>query len=239
MKGIIYYTDNRISGPIIDNARRFIKESGLPITSTSLKPIDFGENTVVEGKRSYPTMVKQILTCLENSTVDYVFFCENDVLYPKSHFDFTPPRDDIFYYNENVWRWYIGHDTAITYNRMLPLSVMCCNRKLGLRHYQLRQKLIEEQGLSAIRSREPRWARLWGYEPGTKKKKRGGLTDDDFGTWRSEEPVIDIRHPKTFSKPKITLDSFKHKPENWQEINIKDIKEWNLASLFQLEMKSS
>ena len=67
-------------------------------------------------------MVKQILTALENSTTDYVFFTEHDVLYPKCHFDFTPPRDDIFYYNANVWRWFYPEDTAITHDRMLPLS---------------------------------------------------------------------------------------------------------------------
>ena len=184
-------------------------------------------------------MVKQILTCLENSTADYVFFCENDVLYPKSHFDFTPSKDNIFYYNSNVWRWWFKGDKVIRYDRMLPLSCMCCNRELALNHYKMRQQKIEEWGLDHFRSREPRLARLWGYEPGLKKKRRGGLTDDDFNTWSSDEPVIDIRHKWSFSSPKITLDSFKHKPSNWQEINIKDIKVWNLVSLFPREMKYS
>ena len=95
--GIIYYTDNRISGSIWQLAQSCIKDAGLPITSTSLKPIDFGKNIVVEGKRSYPTMVKQILVALENSEADNVFFCENDVLYHTTHFDFTPKSDNILY----------------------------------------------------------------------------------------------------------------------------------------------
>lgn len=229
--GIIYYTDNRINGIIIETAKKHIKESELPITSVSLKPIDFGNNIVVEGVRSYPTMVKQILTALENSTSKYIFFCEHDVLYHKSHFDFTPPKDNIFYYNDNVWRWYFGEDTAITYDRMLPLSCMCCNREFALEHYKMRQRKIEEWGLDHFRSREPRLARRWGYEPGTKKKKRGGLTDDDFDVWTSEYPVIDIRHKWSFSSPKIKLEDFKHQPNNWQEKKIEEINGWDLKKL--------
>ena len=231
-RGVIFYTDNRIGEPIRSIVQKHILESGLPITSTSLKPIDFGDNTVVEGERSYPTMVKQIISCLERSTTEYVFFCEHDVLYPESHFDFTPPKDDIFYYNSHVWRWRLWDDTAVTYDRMLPLSVMCVNREFALNHYRMRGKKIEEMGWSKTRSREPRWVRRMGYEPGTKKKRRGGLTDDNFETWRSEHPVIDVRHKGTFSSPKVKLEDFKHKPKWWKEIPIEEIKSWDLKGIF-------
>lgn len=231
--GIIYYTDCRLGEPIYSLVQKHILESGLPITSASLKPIDFGDNEVIDGERSYPTMVAQIISCLERSTAKYVFYAEHDVLYSNAHFDFTPPRDDIFYYNDAVWRWWFGSDVAIRYDRMLPLSCLCVNREFALDHYKRRQVMIEELGWSKIRSREPRWARLIGYEPGTKKKRRGGFSDDDFGTWSSELPNIDIRHKKTFSAPKIHLKDFKHAPKNWQEININDIPYWNLKGLFK------
>jgi hypothetical protein len=96
----------------------------------------------------------------------------------------------------------------------------------------MRQRKIEEWGLDHFRSREPRLARLWGYEPGLKLRRRGGLTDDGFDTWNSKDPVIDIRHKGTFSSPKIHLKDFKHKPTNWQEISIKDIPYWDLKKLF-------
>jgi hypothetical protein len=234
MKGCIYYTDNRISDPIRSIVRKYIKDSGLPIVSTSLKPIRFGNNIVVDGQRSYPTMVKQIITALENSIADYVFFCEHDVIYHRSHFDFTPTRDDIFYYNKNIWRWRCWDDMAIRYDRMLPLSCLCVNRKFALEHYRMRERKIHEWGLNEFRSREPRLARLWGYEPGTKKMRRGGFSDDDFDTWTSEYPNIEIRHNKTFSSLKCTLESFKHQPTNWQEIPIDKIKGWDLKTLFNL-----
>ena len=234
MKSILYYTDNRLGNPIYSKVQDQLSMVWLPIVSVSLKPIKFGQNIVVIGERSYPTMVKQIIAGLKISLTDYVFFCEHDVLYPESHFDFAPPRDDIFYYNENVWRWWFGNDKAIRHERMLPLSVMCANRKFVLDHYLRRQQMIQELGWDEIRSREPRWARLIGYEPGTKKKKRGGFSDDDFSTWKSEYPVIDIRHKGTFSSPKIHLKDFKHKPKWWKEIPIEEIPGWDLRKMFHL-----
>ena len=232
-KGIIYYTDNtRLNTFPYELCQKYIADSGLPIVSCSLKPIDFGENIVLEGrKRSYPTMALQILTALKASKTKYVFFCEHDVLYHPSHFDFTPPTDDIYYYNVNNWRWGIGADTAITYNGLTSLSSLCCNRELAIRHYEYRLKVIEEMGLDKLRGREPRWARRFGYEPGTKKKRRGGITNEEHIKHKAEFPNIDIRHRGTFSKPKITLDSFRRKPTDWVEDKIENIIGWDLKNI--------
>ncbi len=232
--GIIYYTDNELKEPIFSLVQKLISDSGLSIVSCSLKPINFGKNIVLEGRqRSYPTMTEQILTCLENIDTDYVFFCEHDVLYHPSHFKFIPERDDIYYYNVNNWRWWYGHDKAISYDELTSLSSLCCNRKLAIEHYKLRMKLIEEQGLDKVRGREPRWARKFGYEPGTKKRRRGGVTDEEHIKRKAEFPNIDIRHHGTFSAPKITLDSFKHPPTNWREWKIEDVPGWDLKNLFK------
>jgi len=233
-KGIIFYTDNRIVEPIKSVVEKHILDSGLPITSTSIDgPCNLGVNIRIPGERGYPTYIKQILTALTYSTDDYVFFCENDVLYPKSHFDFIPPRDDVYYYNENVWRWLYGSPTAVTYDRLICLSGLCVNRQLALINYQMRMKKTNEN-LDKFVTREPSIARTWGYEPGTKKIKRGGLTNDDYETWRSELPIIDIRHKGTFSPPKVTLDGFTHPPTNWQEKPIEEIQGWDLRKEFNI-----
>lgn len=231
-KQAIYYTDNRLDPKIMQVCQNtLLKSFKGDIVSVSLKPINFGFNCVVDEPRGYPTMIKQIYIALKNSIADYVFFTEHDVLYSREHFDFTPPKDDIFYYNRNVWRWEYGSKIAVRYDRMLPLSCLCVNREFALNHYKLRLATITER-LGEFQSKEPSLARKWGYEPGTKKKKRGGITDDDFETWESEVPVIDIRHRGTFSPPKCTLSSFKHQPKNWQEIPIEEIPYWNLKELF-------
>ena len=81
---------------IFSICQKYIKESGLPIVSVSLKPLDFGKNFVLDAKPNVLTMYRQITKALLESDSTYVFFCEHDVLYPKSHFDFTPPSDKIF-----------------------------------------------------------------------------------------------------------------------------------------------
>ena len=218
MKSIIYYTDNRLDEKISLIAQKLILASKLPVVSCSLKPIDFGKNIVLDLEPSIITMFKQILTALENSTADIVFFCEHDVLYHKSHFKFTPPRDDTFYYNVNVWRWNFLQDRAITYDFVRSTSGLW---KLLVDHYRKRLKTIEENNLKD--GRDPRWARKMGYEP-----------SDICENWKSEYPNIDIRHRGTITPHKTTLKEFKHKPDNWREKKIEEIKGWDLKKLFHL-----
>ena len=227
-KEIIYYTDNRLAEPIFSLVQKQILLAGLSVVSVSLKPIDFGENIVLNLSPGFLTMLKQITTALEASKSDCVFFCEHDVLYPISHFDFTPPKDDIFYYNANVWRWKYPDNLAITYDRLINLSGLCVNRKFALNHYQMRLAKIVEMNWETDKRHEPDWARKWGYEPGTKKIRRGGFSDDDFATWTSKDPLVDIRHGKTFSQSKVTLDSFKHQPKNWRETTLDKIPGWQV-----------
>lgn len=237
-KGAIYYTDNSLESTFPDMLRvcqeQLKKAFNGDIVSVSLKPMDFGKNIVLENRvRSYPTMTMQILMALEASTADYVFFTEHDVLYHPSHFDFTPKRDDIYYYNTNNWRWRWGTDVLITYDELHSLSGMCCNRETAIKHYKYRLKVIEEQGLDNNRGREPRWARRFGYEPGTKKIRRGGITDEDFECWKSKYPNIDIRHKGTFSHPKTFIEEFNHLPTSWRETTIDNIEGWDLRGLFK------
>ena len=234
-RGIIYYTDNKLGKSIFSMVQKFILEAGLPIVSVSLKPISFGKNFVLDLPPGYLTMISQIKKALEESTCDYVFFCEHDILYPMSHFDFTPPKNDIFYYNANVWRWKYPENLAITYDRLISLSGLCVNREFALDHYKRRLDKIEEMNWDKDKGHEPHWARRWGYEPGTKKTRRCGFSNDDFETWKSKDPIIDIRHGKTFSHSKVTLDSFKHAPTNWRETTLDSIPGWDLKSLFNLE----
>ncbi len=230
-KGIIYYTDNTLKDPIFTLVQTLLEKTSLPVVSVSLRPISFGKNTVLNLQPGYVTMLKQIKTALELAETDYVFFCEHDVLYPLSHFDFTPVRDDIFYYNANVWRWKYPDDVAISYDRLISLSCLAVNRKFALAHYKKRLEKISELHLESENRREPAWARKWGYEPGTKKIKRGGFSDDDFATWMSKDSLIDIRHGKTFSQSKVTLDSFIHPPTNWRQTTLDKIAGWNFKEL--------
>lgn len=222
MKGIIYYTDNRLSDEIALKVRGQILKSGLPIISCSLKPVDFGKNIVLDLERGPATMVKQILTALEASETVYVFFCEHDVLYHFSHFAFTPQDNNIFYYNTNVWRWDSSGNRVITYDHLCSLSGLCVSRSKALEHFRKRLAIIQEKGFDKIPGGKTSWARKMGYEPG---KKTGEKTAE----WRSNFPNVDIRHPNTMTPIKMTLNSFVRKPTGWREDIISNIPGWSFG----------
>jgi hypothetical protein len=195
-KGILYYTDNALNIKLAKKCRKYITASGLPITSVSLKPLDFGNNIHLSLKRGKLTMFKQILAGLESMTEDIVFFCEHDVLYHKSHFDFTPPEKDVFYYNENNWRVRISDGHAAYFDHDSQ-SQLCAYRNTLLKEYRRIVDLGE--------------AYKGGYEPGTREKlsKR----------WRSEQPNVDIRHDNNLTPSRWSTEEFRDKSTctNWQE----------------------
>jgi hypothetical protein len=233
-RGCIYYTDFRADAKILEVCQKQLLcgFNGEIISVTLDKPLNLGRNIVIQNeKRGYPTMVKQILTGLKNSTADYVFYTESDVLYHPSHFNFTPERDDIYYYNTNNYRWDYPKNRLINYDELTSLSMMCCNRELAIRHYEKRMGYIEKH-LEEFQTREPRKSRQWGYEPGLKKRRRGGITDEGSVLWKSEYPNIDIRHKLTFSPPKLHLNDFKHPPTNFIEVTMDEIPGWDLKGLF-------
>ena len=219
-KGIIYYTDNRLDEPIFSAVQKQILKAGLPVVSCSLKPLNFGKNIVLDLERGPATMVKQILTALEVSESPYIFFCEHDVLYHTSHFIFTPPDKNIFYYNTNVWRWDYQTDRVITHDHLCSLSGLCVSRNKALEHYKKRLAFIQKKGFDKIPGGKTGWARKMGYEPGKK-------TGEKIAEWGSEYPNIDIRHSKTMSPAKMTLDGFIHQPTGWREDVIGNLSGWN------------
>lgn len=235
-KGIIYYTDCRLKEPILSIVQKYITASSLPIVSCSLNnPINFGRNYVLKNRtRGYVTMVEQIIIALENLTTDYVFFCEHDVLYHSSHFDLLPLRDDIYYYNVNVWQWHFPDNYAITFDHIISLSELCCNRQLALNHFKFRLQKIKELHLDKDIEVQPHWAKNWGYEPGVTKKDGSGFSKENYDFWKSTYPNIDIRHKLTLTGRKTFLKQFRHTPKNWQEITLNKIPGWNLKETFNL-----
>lgn len=202
-KGIIYYTDNQLNVKLARKVQTTIRNANLPIVSASLKPMNnMGTNVVVDGKRGYETMFRQILAALEASSADIVFFCEHDVLYHSSHFDFTPPEKDKFYYNHNVWR--VRSDgKAVTWDAD-QVAELCCYREHAIAWYK--DKLAQAEFNRS-------------YEPGVRGEN---------GNWRSEFPNVDVRHGDNLTKSKWSQDDFRDKSTciNWDETTVDKIKGW-------------
>lgn len=207
-KGILYYTDNRLDETAIGMSVQYqLLQTDLPITSVSLKPIEFGHNIVLPLERGYLTMARQILTGLEAMDTDVVFFCEHDVLYHPSHFDFAPPTRDLYYYNLNVWKVNATTGHAITYITK-QLSGLCAYRDILIEHYRERVRRIEAEGFS----------RGIGFEPGSHNRKER-IDDRKSEAWYSDYPNVDIRHDKNLTANRWRQEQFRDQRncQGWQE----------------------
>lgn len=206
-RGIVYYTDNRLDNtPIGDRVRQSLLDTGLPITSVSLKPIPFGNNIVVDGERGYLTMFKQILMGLEAANEDVIFLCEHDVLYHNSHFAFVPDDQKVFY-NQNTWMLRANDGFSVYYD-CKRVSGICADRKLLIQHYRERVRRVEAEGFT----------RRMGFEPGT--HNRAERVDDlKSEVYRSEVPIIDIRHDRNLTDSRWSPEQFRDKRncQNWKE----------------------
>lgn len=198
---ILYYTCLTHREDIEMACRRRLKAIGLPIISVSLNhPIDFGDkNLVVYGRRSPETMHMQILEGLEYVTTERVFFCENDVIYDPSHFDFIAPKNDVFYYNENVFKVNYFTGQAVFYYTK-QTSGLTAYRELLLEHYRKRIERITKEG--------NKFDRKIGYEPGCHQYPRG-IDHHHAERFMSVLPNIDIRHDKNLTKSKWSLSDFR------------------------------
>ena len=226
-KGICYYTDNQLDEKIAmacqTQLKKCVKEKY--IVSASLKPMKFGKNIHLPLERGYLTMFKQILAALEASTADIIFLAEHDVLYHPSHFQFFPPKKDVFYYNTNVWRVRENDGFAVRTADCRQASGLCAYRNLLLDHYRKRAKMVEGLSKKLDEKEFNRFIRHLGFEPGThgRIKEFAGLRSE---RWESEHPNVDIRRGSAVTRSKWKPEDYRNKrfAEGWQETT--DIPGW-------------
>ena len=204
-KGIIFYTDNRLNLKVAHMVQKRLRSIGLPIVSCSLKPMKLGTNIHLKLERSYLTMFKQILAALEASTADIVFFCEHDVLYDPSHFDFTPPEKDVWYYNTNVWKVRFSDGHGVKTDNCKQVSGICVYRETAIEHYKKRIKLVEEYRGDNFN----KYLRRMGFEPGTHTRKER-VDRAKSVSWESKNPNLDIRHENNLTSSRWSKEQFRN-----------------------------
>jgi hypothetical protein len=225
MKGIVYYTHNNIDERLRKLAQEWILKANLPIVCVSLnEPVDFGENYVFKGEYGYTSMFKQILLGLKLAKEDHIFMCEHDVLYHPSHFEFTPPKNDTYYYNSNAFKYKLRGRVVCKYDCRW-LSQLCASRELLIQHYEKKIKLIE-----AGKTRE-----AYGYEPGTGHSRH--VDSFGFAYFASEYPNIDVRHGRNLSgNGRTKLEHFRDKStcKNFKAYSVEQIPGWDKELLLSL-----
>ena len=199
-KGILFYTTNRLPIKFAKKIQNNLKEIGLPITSVSLKPMpNFGNNIHIPlqpGKWAYFT---QILAGLENMDCEIVYLAEHDVLYPKEHFNFTPPKEDKFYYDINWWK--IRDDGFAVHWDQKQVSGLVAYRTHLIDFYRKKiDEILSKKGFDRH------------YEP-------GGRDESLYETYKAEVPYLDIRLGGTMTGNKWSPKDFRDKRLciNWQE----------------------
>jgi glycosyltransferase involved in cell wall biosynthesis len=223
-KGILYYTNNKLNMKMARTVREAIKWNapGIPITSVSLKPLDFGNNIVFGGFSGYKTMYQQILTGLKTMKEDVVYFCEHDVLYHPDHFKYIPPTDQTWGYNGNYWmiRWKDGF--AIHYD-VSPLSGLVVYRKSAIKHFEERLAMIEDKGFGYY----------MGFEPFTHGRIKWKYWCP-FEVFMPENANIDLETGGNLTNKRWSQDRFIKKPKFWLEADYKTIPGWdNLPNIIK------
>lgn len=230
-KEILFYTDNRLNLKIAHKVQNQLKQMGLPIISVSLKPMNFGHNIHLPLQRGYLTMAKQILAGLEKSDADIIFFCEHDVLYHESHFDFIPETKHAYYYNTNVWRVRLSDGHALWTDNLQQLSGMVGYRTTLLEHYRKRVQLLEEKLDYSVDEEDfNKYIREMGFEPGTHGRE-ARVDDLKAISYQSLHPNIDIRHDGNLTPSRWNKDQFRNEKytEGWMEKHVSELTGWDFG----------
>jgi hypothetical protein len=220
-KTIIYFTNNKLDEKIFALCQRKLLEIGRPIISVSQKPIELGTNICVgEIGSSWLNIYKQLLIGTEAAKTKYVATAEHDCLYVQEHYDFIPPRDDTFYYNENVYlvEWGGNHPElngmySTYWEERRALSQMICNRELLIETLKRRLSILDgddklagqivfagEPGVSKIRL--VRKLAKDGSHCHLQDLLKEYLEEELSDVFRTKIPNLDIRHSTNFTGPK-------------------------------------
>ena len=161
----------------------------------------------------------------------------NDVLYNKSHFDFTPEKKDVYYYNVNVWKVRSSDGHAVKVDECKQLSGLCGYRETLIQHFKRRVEVMEKvwkeikQKVSTDDQANQEFnsfVRAMGFEPGTHNRAE---RVDSLGSesWGSELPNIDIRHDSNLTSSRWSPDQFRNKKftEGWTEAD--NIPGWGIT----------
>lgn len=216
---ILYYSDNRIAPDLQRVVLNNLRGMKNPIVSVTQKPVDLGTNICVgEIGSSWLNLYKQLKLAVEATETKFVATAEHDCLYTQEHYDWTPPSDDTFYYNENVWfvQWGGNHPElngmySNYWTERKALSQLICSRDILLKDIELKLKFLDDD-IPIETIGEPGYSKL----AMARAKARSGsaslsmaleeyaelLDAAKADTFKTKNPNLDIRHDYNFTGPK-------------------------------------
>ena len=130
---IIMLTANRVPKSWAKfHKEKLIEAAGSsPIITLSREPLDWGINILQTAEYGISNIYYQLLKGAKRAETDFIGIAEDDILYPKEHFEYRPP-EDTFAYNMNrfnVFTW--GKPTYFWKDRMGNFTLIA-PRKLAI-----------------------------------------------------------------------------------------------------------
>lgn len=128
---LVYYTCSAIPEDFAKSCRIQLLKSGGQhlIISVSHRPIDLGQNIIVELPRHHLNIYRQALIGAKAASTKYIALCEDDVLYSPEHFKYRPTPGK-FAYNLGTWNLFTWGEPLFTHKERRNLSGLICERKL-------------------------------------------------------------------------------------------------------------
>lgn len=215
---IVYYTANVVPENFALYTRAQLRSAAgsAPIVSVSHKPLDFGENIVVDLPRHHLSIYKQALIGAKAARTKYIALCEDDVLYSPEHFKHRPSPDK-FAYNLGHWNIYTWQkEPVFSWKGRRNLGQLICERDLFIRAMEERflrwpddskinlgiwaePSKYEEQLDVSVKEAEEFWTNppnvvfshetALSYENLGTRKRLGGLRATEIPHWGRAETV--------------------------------------------------
>ncbi len=186
---VIYYTANVLKEPFATKVREILwkAKENLPLISVSQKPMDYGQNIIVDFPRSYLSIYKQILVGAKAATTEFVALAEDDCLYSKEHFFTFRPKLDEFAYDMARWSIYSWSKPAIfSIKYRISNSTLIAPRELLISALEERFAKFPDESKIPLR---------FFSEPG-KYEKYLGVTTQKIKQFTSKCPCVVFSHPE-------------------------------------------
>ncbi len=212
---VLYYTANVLREPFASNAREILwkAKKEYPLISISQKPMDYGQNIVVDFPRAYLSIYKQILVGAKAATTEFVALAEDDTLYCPDHFAYRPPSDSFAY---DMARWSIYSWTRPAMYSMkyrISNSTLIAPRKLLIEALEERFARYPDESKISLGA----WGEFGKYE------NRLGVTVRKTIQYTSTCPCVVFSHPEAIGY------EYLGSRKNLGEIKAYDIPYWGKA----------
>jgi hypothetical protein len=128
---IIFLTANKLpkKWALYQKEKLLEAAPNTPIITLSREPLDWGTNMLQTEAYGQSNIWFQLLKGAKAATTKFIAVAEDDVLYPKEHFEFRP-TEDLFAYNKNRFNLFAWGTPTYSWKERMGNFTLIAPRKL-------------------------------------------------------------------------------------------------------------